>query len=507
MSNSSSRILGISASLRNSRINNKTNQFCDEIKSILSEEQLIQYLKKQGSLLLDAFEKAGRADKLSYDEIYKTFLKHKTGNGLSNSEVALAAGLWGAYQEGSDISHIALSDFFPASGEARNLGVLRETIRSADAILLSGPVYFGDRGSLAHEFIEFLRCDEVCRAHVKNKLYAGISVGAKRNGGQETTLIYQMMDMCNINMLSLGNSSETTSQYGGTVVAGDIGMAADDTYGLKTSIGTGRRIAKVSQMMLAGGQKQIKDKVNISIWLLQDNHTERGLELVQNFCHDIESKMSRVQFTIYDFTEREVRRCIACDICPTHIDVSEKYRCIIKSKRDLFSVQHEELINQDAIILAAYSPTDTRSLKSVYQKFIERTRYLRRDHYVLGNVLTAPLVLSEVNANQNLHIRMLTSMIRHHTILHHPLLGFEYQQEIINWDFLIKQGISFVENTVQLTSGKLQMEASKVTDTLYNPLGYVYSAAEAKHEEKQARQARMFEKRKENFAKAKERIS
>ena len=104
------------------------------------------------------------------------------------------------------IFHILVCQLFPMNGAPRRLNELRKKF-SADAILISGPVYFGDRGSLVHEFIEYIRSDKKLRDHCKGKVYAGITVGAKRNGGQETTSIYQI-DMSNLNMLVVGNSQK-----------------------------------------------------------------------------------------------------------------------------------------------------------------------------------------------------------------------------------------------------------------------------------------------------------
>ena len=115
---------------------------------------------------------------------------------------SLAAGLWGAYKNGANISHTGLSSFSD-DGIPKKLNDLKKILNS-DALLLSGPVYFGDRGSLMHELIEFIRSDD--NGKHKSKAYAGITVGAKRNGGQETTLIYQIVDMSNLNMLVVGNS-------------------------------------------------------------------------------------------------------------------------------------------------------------------------------------------------------------------------------------------------------------------------------------------------------------
>ena len=134
------------------------------------------------------------------------------------------------------------------------------------------------------------------------------------------------------------------------------------------------------------------------------------------------------------------------------------------------------LIDTDAILLAAYSPVDRGKINSVYQRFIERTRYLRRDDFVIGDRLVAPLVISEINSNQNLHIRILTSMLRHHTVLHRPVIGMEYQNKIINWETMVEQGLSFIETASKLTAGRIRKAQNQMKETTYNPIGYTISA-------------------------------
>lgn len=473
------RVLGISASLRNARFGYGSELLCKEIHSLKTKEELVDFLKKQTKIRIDEFIKSGRDQNKSFDIIYNNLKKLKGDRGLSNSEAALTAGLWGALQQGAEIDHCGLSSYFPASGRNRKIEQLRIKILISDAILLSGPVYFGDRGSLAQSFIEFLTKDEECRKHLVNKVYGGITVGAKRNGGQETTLIYQLIDTTNMNMLAVGNDSETTSQYGGTAKAGDVGTLADDNEGIDTSIGTGRRIAHISRIMEKTRNLSLKGKVRVSIWLLQDSSDSRGKNYISQFCRNINEQCDYVNFRVMDFTREEIYRCIACDICPTDVGPPEDYRCIITAKNDLFVKYHQELINTDAILLAAYSPIDRRNIHSVYQQFIERTRYLRRDDYVFGDVLVAPFVISEVGANQNLHIRMLTSMIRHHTVLHHPIIGFEHENVLLNWEAVNRQGLSFVKNALYLSRGKLNTPIEEMIRTFYNPIGYRISMEKA----------------------------
>ena len=475
------QILGISASLRNSRYGAGSRAVIEELASLSTKQQLLNYLETQAKLRAEDFFNSGRKDGLAFDEIYKNLQKLDGQRGLSNSEVGLLAALWGAMQHGADIMHLGLSQHFPDTGEYRAMDLLREKVLSADAILLSGPVYFGDRGSLAQEFIEFLAKDPACRQHIKNKLYAGVSVGAKRNGGQETTLIYQLFDMCNLGMLAVGNDSSTTSQYGGILHAGDVGTARNDEYGIDTAIGTGKRMARVAKLFQTGSQLSTSSPVNVGVWLLQDNATKHGFHQIKELCSDIENASSQpITFSIYDFTEEKIRRCIACDICPTHVGPKDEYRCIIQNRDDVFKKYHQEITNTDAILLAAYSSHDKNNLKSVYQRFIERTRYLRRDNYIFSDMLASALVISEMNAMQNLHRRMLTSLVRHHTVINQPLIGFEHESQLLNRQQLVDSGCQFAKLAKQLHLGRIAMAEETIANTFYNPVGYTISAEKLK---------------------------
>ena len=471
-------VLGVSASLRNARFGRGSLELCEDIARIGDRDGLVAYLREQTKLRADSFFRAGRQEDLPFDEIYKNLRREKHPLGLSNSEAALVAGLWGAHQEGAEIRHLGLARHFPADGSVRERDNLRTAVLEAEAILLSGPVYFGDRGSLAQEFMEFLREDSDVAAHVHNRVYAGITVGAKRNGGQETTLIYQLVDATNLNMLGVGNDSETTAQYGGTAVAGDVGTLAEDAYGIKTSISTGSRIARIADKVSLGRSTAGEpEKTTIGVLLLQDAGNHRGREMVIKACNEIADRAPYADFRLIDCTEDEIYRCIACDVCPIDIGARKDYRCIITSKNDFFRNSHNDLVGIDALILAAYSPVNRSEVHSVYQRFIERTRYIRRDNYTLGDLIAAPLVISEINSNQNLHIRMMTSLIRHHTVMHHPLIGMEYEGKVLNWDNLIEQGVSFVDNAENLMRANiLRTSQSEESERRYNPVGYVISA-------------------------------
>lgn len=469
------KVLGISCSLRNARFGRGSEKLIDSIKKIKNENDLKDFLEEQSKIRLEDFFIAGGSENQPFDKIYKELQKAKGDRGLSNSEAALTAGLWGAYKNNAMISHLSLSQHFPKSGNPINLEQLRNEILSCDALLLSGPVYFGDRSSITQAFLDFIYNDNLCSKHLKGKVYAGIAVGAKRNGGQETTLIYQMVDFTNMNMLAVGNDDETTSQYGGTAKAGDVGTLYKDDYGICTSIGTGKRIASIAKALNVGGKIKIKDKVNIQIWLLQDNKSHHGLEVFKKYASEIETQVPDVKFHIIDFTIEDVERCIACDICPTDEGHVEEYRCIIKSKNDAFVKHHKTLIDADAVLLAAYSPKLRHNIINKYQQFIERTRYIRRDDYAIGDRLTAPLVLSEIGSNQNLHIRMMTSLIRHQSVINHSLIAYENKNEVLDMKNWIQDGVNFATNAIKMTAGRLAQ--SDLPEKIYNPLGYEISSA------------------------------
>ncbi|MCW5589272.1 MAG: flavodoxin family protein [Legionellales bacterium] len=468
-------ILGISGSLRNSRFGAGSEKLCSELKEIATKDELISYIDAQAKIRLDDFFNAGRAQGEAFDKIYDNLRRSRNDRGLSNSEIGLAAALWAAYHHGMDITHLGLSRYFPDVGEPRHLDELREFILTADALILSGPVYFGDRGSLIGSFIRFLQTDETCKNHLKNKIYAGIAVGAKRNGGQETTLIYQLYDMTQLGMLAVGNDSDTTAQYGGTIQAGDVGFASRDMYGIDTALGVGRRVADVLTLQnLPTPPHSLPKKTKIALWLLEDDIKQQGdtltQQLIQEFTQD-----DQIEFVYHNFTQANIRRCIACDLCPTEFAEKENYRCIIQTKHDLFTQMHSEIVNVDAIILVAFCPKNQNERVTTYQKFIERTRYLRRDNYVFDNLLATALVIEELGGSRGLQIRMLTSLLRHHTILHDVLRAYSHEGQLFRWNELIDSAKNFAAQAKILTAKRETQEQSH-RNVYYNPVGYKISA-------------------------------
>jgi multimeric flavodoxin WrbA len=463
------KLLGIAASLRNARWGAGNRHLIEQLSALEDKKALFAFLQRESELHLESFVEAGRRDGKNFLEIYANLKKSNGEAGLSNSEVALAAALWSAHAEGVEVAHLSLAEHFTAGGEVRQPERLRAQLLEADGILVSGPVYFGDRGSLAETLIEFIGRDRALREAMKDRLYGGIAVGAKRNGGQETTLIYQMIDMMRLGLLAVGNDSETTAQYGGTGHAGDVGTMHKDVYGLETSMGVGRRMARV--LTALSGNDTLVEPVKALFLVLQDAD---GLAMRE--VQALAGRFSaRIAGTIVDVANKSIKRCIACDICPTHIDVDDVYRCIIKSSTDDLDGLHDGLLYHDLIVPVVGTVSDRSRVVGNYQTFVERTRYLRRGDYVWTDAVVAPLAVAELDGFDTHPLRMMTSFLRHHTVMTKPILGHVVDDAVINRDQMEAQFDVAITAANRLAAGRLSRFDANVASR-YNPVGYVLSA-------------------------------
>ncbi|MDR3437772.1 NAD(P)H-dependent oxidoreductase [Telmatospirillum sp.] len=487
------RILGIAASLRNARWGCGGHELVQDLARCADKDALLAYLKRQSELHLENFLQAGRAQGLAFNAIAANLQKNSGTAGLSNSEVALASALWSAQRLGADVDHVSLAEYFSPMGGVRDGDALRQNLLSADGIVISGPVYFGDRGSLAESLIDFIARDEHLRHALSGRLYGGIAVGAKRNGGQETTLIYQMLDMLNLGFLAVGNDSETTAQYGGTGHAGDVGTMHRDTYGIDTSMGLGRRMAQVLTT-LCNDSKMIGGP-RVLFAVLQDDID--GLAL-----RETEALVARlgnqVEASVVDISASTIHRCIACDICPTHVGLDSEYRCIITSATDAMSDLHALLLDHDMIVPVLATSRKRERIVSAYQTFIERTRYLRRSDYVWSDLLVAPLILQESGTMDSAPIRVMTSFIRHHTVMTRPVLGVYANGIVLNRQDVDGDIRSAIGSAARLTAGRLQQ--NRLPAYRYHPVGYMLSSEKDAEDEKLKRREALITQRRANLA-------
>ncbi len=362
---------------------------------------------------------------------------------FSNSDIALAFALFGSYQQGFAVKIISIAQIFKhfdlstgiANDQDEHFGrihridflqlnevahdQLQDLTRNAAGIILGSPVYFGDRSSVANKFMQITNKHK----YLKDKVFGMVTVGAKRNGGQETTCIYGLYDALMQEAIGVGNGPDT-SQYGGTVVAGDLHKATGDLNGLDRCIEVGQRVAAVADIV-RHGRRTTDDKKSLKIKVLisMDTPNRRYQEMVNQYftpfmqAHDID---------IINLIDFDIDRCIACSVCPSRKTQDQKnddkaYACSIRTKRDYLDHIHSQIVDSDCIVLVGVN--SKRDLIYRYQAFTERTRYLRRDDFQLTNTCIVSMIINEVGSiNNPLHsLKVLTSYIRHNTIVLKPL--------------------------------------------------------------------------------------
>jgi multimeric flavodoxin WrbA len=486
------RILGIAASLRNARWGCGGQELVKDLANCTDKAALLAYLTRQSEMHLENFLQAGRTQGLDFRTIANNLRENSGTAGLSNSEVALAAALWSAQRLGAEITHISLAEYFSPTGGLRDGDALKQNLLAADGIIISGPVYFGDRGSLAESLLEFIASDENLRRALSGRLYGGIAVGAKRNGGQETTLIYQMLDLLNLGFLAVGNDSETTAQYGGTGHAGDVGTMHKDAYGIDTSMGLGRRMAQVLAALCSDGQ--IIGGPRVLFAVLQDDIDG----MARRETGAIVARLGNLlQANVVDISALAIHRCIACDICPTHVGLDNEYRCIISAATDAMSDLHALLLDHDMIVPVLATSHKRERIVSAYQTFIERTRYLRRSDYIWSDLLVAPLIFQESGTFDSLPIRVMTSFIRHHTVMTRPILGIHANGIVLNPEDIDAGISSAIRSAARLTAGRLRL--NQLTSHRYHPVGYMLSSEKDFEDEKLKRREAMMTQRRDNL--------
>lgn len=353
---------------------------------------------------------------------------------FANSDIALAYALFAAHQGGATVDILSLREIFQANPSATaeingvdgfdhlrldlaNVERLFEKVRWADGVILSTPVYFGDRSSVANKFFQLTNRKKL----LEGKVFGVIAVGAKRNGGQETTCIYCLTDSIAQYALAVGNGP-VTSQYGGTVVAGDLLTALDDDWGLARCMELGRRVAHTS-LILAGGMSlgANQARMKIKVLMTMDTEDKRFHRMVEEY---FASYVTDHDIDIIDLTDDVIKRCVACGVCPKHGKSFDevKYNCIIQNSDDCVVKAHARIKGADMLIVAGVNAS-TDSLIHRYQAFTERTRCMRRDNYQLSNIPLAGLLINDPSSNNNMlhNMKVITSYIRHNMIVVNPI--------------------------------------------------------------------------------------
>lgn len=366
---------------------------------------------------------------------------------LSNSEILAAAGMRGALQQGAQVEYLSLPALFekkeapvfdlnfPEEIESfayldtlsipeASLNRLLNAVEEAGGVLLCTPVYFGDRSSVANKLLQVTARWNL----LKNKVFGVASVGAKRNGGQETSNVYSMIEALNQGALVVGNGPPT-SQYGGTAVAGHKGRVLEDAWGLQTAQGTGAKVAHVSHLVETGREAAPHEPVTISVLVTMDTDARFLADHLRGLTQSVQEKMPHVTFEIHEVIEATIFRCLGCNTCPrVSAEESRLPKCAIKDPEDYLEGLRDSLHQSQAAIVAGLNTLDVPKMIFRYQVLTERMRYLRRNDFELTDLLMAGLCYQQFGATVNsIHsIKVLTSYIRQNTTFHRPVEILEY---------------------------------------------------------------------------------
>lgn len=254
-------------------------------------------------------------------------------NGNSNSDIALRAAYEGVKEKVVMADSLVLRKYMLEDGKILNEKELVGQVKTASGIIFSTPVYFGNFSSMLYDLFKLLKLHKVS---LEGKVVGFCAVGAKRNGGQETTIVSGAWEAMNLGAIVV-NDGAPVSQFGGVVVAGDLGDAINDIDGLKVCKNLGRRVAETAMILDSGNTKE---KVKIRIW--DSNYLAKK----------------------YRFF-----RCNGCRVCPQPNN-DKDFKCI--NHRDDMEKIHKWLMETDGVIPFGLN-----------MHFYERTRYLRRDNYRL----------------------------------------------------------------------------------------------------------------------------
>ncbi|MDY7036478.1 MAG: NAD(P)H-dependent oxidoreductase, partial [Thermodesulfobacteriota bacterium] len=284
----------------------------------------------------------------NYQDLYATIYDLASHKKISNSEALMWMALFGAAKEGADVDIVLLGEIYCKRNTQpfKTKGVLEDKVQRAEGIVLATPVYFGDCSSLTNLFLE--------NHFLKDKVIGVVSVGAKRNGGQETANIFTLMEAMSLGSIIVGNGPPT-SQYGGTGWAGDVGAILDDNFGLDTSLGTGKRVMEVIK------RTQMKQASVAQITVIT-NSTANDDSMIEGIKSEF-LKLNQVKTSFINLSEYDISSCNACSICPKPREQNIKYGCIIED--DMKKID-DEILRSDGL---AFVIDETPQNKSFWSTF------------------------------------------------------------------------------------------------------------------------------------------
>lgn len=403
----------------------------------------------------------------SFDDVLAYIYKLGGDHKISNSEALLLSALYASHEAGLRTKCLRLNDHFsPLNSVPKDPEMLKSVLEQTSGFLLSTPVYFGDRSSLTADLIKFFRDAESHRClPLDGKAVGVVSVGAKRNGGQETTNIYALYDCMNLGACIVGNGPPI-SQYGGTGWGGNIGAIIDDNFGLNTSKGTGRRVGLLSKVLsLPETATSVRILFVVTRADIQRHFVEKIKELP--FSEDVD-------VDVLDLSNLNIKRCRACPICPQG-NLEREYTCVISpessgGEKDDMHLVHSRLIKADGIVLAHYAGENAGPDR--FQTFMERTRFMRRHDFELTD--RAFSVFTETASLHDIYsLRFMTSFLRQNLFIIGPFY-IRLQGTDPN-TFIESIPVAAFAERIEMFTKKTRLARKNMMNTFasaYEPIGY-----------------------------------
>lgn len=198
-------------------------------------------------------------------------------------------------------------------------------------------------------------------------------------------------------------------------------------------------------------------------------------------------------FELINVLDSTIYRCLGCDACPPDgpieagVEPTPEHRahCVVRHRADAMECIHERLLRADGVILAGLNVVRHDELVYRYQVLIERTRYIRRDHFELSDKLFTALSMNQVGARINsLHtLKVVTSYLRHNTVMHRPIEVFLHDGRIL--DDGMDDLLAFARTAQVLARGRRlapRADVRYVTDGIGGYGSPVHAAADSKEE-------------------------
>ena len=383
-------------------------------------------------------------EKSTYEELSELIYELGNNKQICNSEALLMTSMFGVKEQGVDFDIIDMT-------KKPDLD-----INSFQGVVVSTPVYYGDRSAYADDFVRYFGNDYDT---FKDKVVGVVSAGAKRNGGQETTNIYMLNDFLNRGSVITGNGPPT-AQYGGTGWAGNVGSIINDDFGLKTSYGTGRQVATYIKALTVN-LENLTDKINITI-LSTSKSSELKFQIKR--LNEFFNRYN-INHSFVDISELNIRRCLACPVCPNG-NIDDFYTCVIQN--DDMKEVHKKIRGTDCLIIAVDSSEEIDN--KMLQTFIERSRFIRRNHFELNNIPYSYFGVTNY-LNDIMHLRIMTSFLRHNMISVGPYYKlFDASDKSVSYENIHLN--YYVKKLVELAS-KIKLwkqETNQIYE--YIPVGY-----------------------------------